>query len=188
MAESKGRVRRLVVGCLLTCGPLAAGAQARPGKAVPVPATPYDTTAPDSQRARTFQGCYALVLGAWSNERLIPERVSIAIPTHVMLDTSRLAQPELHSPLAATVRRPEGPDTLPRVHGWSPVGTDSIQFMAFGNQTSTVAIFLRRRGMNVLRGTARFFWDQVAIDPVTRRWLWETYPTANATMTTEPCP
>ena len=185
MATTKNRARPLLVGCLFVCGPLVAGAQARQ---VLMPASPYDTTAPDRQSARAFQGCYALVLGAWSNERQIPGRVSIAIPTRVILDTSRRAQPELHSPLAATVRRPGGPDTLPRVHGWSPVSADSIQFTAFNNQTSTVAIFLRRRGVNILRGTARFFWDQVATDPVSRRWLWESYPTADATMTAEPCP
>jgi hypothetical protein len=67
------------------------------------------------------------------------------------------------------------------------VGTDSVQVVAWHNGFSNVNLFLRRRAEGKLEGIARYFWDQIFQDPVTKRWLWEQYPAAPATLTAVPC-
>jgi len=76
--------------------------------------------------------------------------------------------------------------TVPRqtgfAPGWSPVGADSLQVLAWADGTSIVVFFLRRREGGALRGTARYFTDGVILDPTTRRWMWEAYPVAPASL------
>lgn len=132
-----------------------------------------------------FAGCYALHLGAWSDQRAPGSYV--AIPTRIRLDTARVErhQPGTQRPaesLAMSEKREA--ERRPR---WSPVGSDSLQVLAWSNGTSSVDLFLRRRAAGTLEGTARYLWDVVLRDPTTKRWLWERYPTAPATLTPAPC-
>lgn len=152
-----------------------------------VRATPHDTSAPDMKAARSLAGCYSLTVGGWSDESKIPGYVMVGIPSRVRLDTARHERYQPGFGLVVRTfesdnqRESEGP------RGWSPVGADSLQVLAWANRTSSVELFLQRRATGTLQGTARFFWDQIFIDPLTNRWLWEAYPTALATLSAEPC-
>lgn len=132
-----------------------------------------------------FAGCYALNLGAWSDQRAPGSYV--AIPTRIRLDTARVdrhqPEPQRSAGRLATGEEREE-ERRPR---WSPVGSDSLQLLAWSNGTSSVHLFLRRRAAGKLEGTARYFWDVIFLDPTTKRWLWERYPTAPATLTPVPC-
>lgn len=154
--------------------------------ALHVPASPFDTTSPNMNAARMIAGCYTVAIGAWSDERA-PGRF-VEIPSHIQLDTARndrrWAGFELVAHTPAVGRDWTGRD-LPAA--WSPVGADSLQVLAWHNGTSNLNLFLRRRAEGKLEGTARYFWDQIFLDPVTNRWLWERYPTASATLTVVPC-
>lgn len=150
-----------------------------------VRASPFDTAAPDMKAARALAGCYSLTVGAWSGEHAPGWYVTT--PSRIHLDTARL---ERHQPgfelVAQTFESGERRE-IESLRAWSPVGTDSLQVLAWTNSTSSVNLFLRRREADTLQGTARFFWDQIALDPVTKRWLWEQYPTAPAALSGVPC-
>jgi hypothetical protein len=153
--------------------------------AVPKSASPIDTASPNINAARVLAGCYSLAIGAWSDER--GPGWYVTIPSRIHLDTARLEPRRRGFEFVA--------QTLDSVRGrlveqrpaWSPVGTDSLQLLGWANGTSSVNLFLRRRTAGKLEGIARYFWDQIFLDPVTKRWLWERYPTAPATLTAVAC-
>ena len=186
-------MHRLMVGVVLVASAVAAcvrgnsrpTARDRAPASARTRASPYDTIPPDMQAARGLAGCYRLTVGPWSDARALGGQ--IAIPPHLHLDTARQ---ERRQPGFELVAQAPG-SGVPRGTGWppvwSPVGADSLQVRVWANQTSSVNLFLRRRAGRTLHGTARYFWDQVALDPVTKRWLWEQYPTAPATLSSEPC-
>lgn len=148
-------------------------------------ATPFDSTTPGTEAIRKLAGCYALTVGAWSDERAPGSYVTI--PSRIRLDTARV---DRHQPdtLGSPRRAVAGDEReLKGRPAWSPVGRDSLQVLAWANGTSAVHLFLRRRAAGRLEGIARFFWDVIYRDPVTKRWLWERYPTAPATLTAVPC-
>ena len=150
-----------------------------------VRAIPYDTAPPNLRMAQGLAGCYRLTVGPWSN----PEANGgqMPMPTRLHLDTTQTVRPYPGFALVATtpgfdVRRMSG--SLP---AWSPIGADSLQVLAWSTGTSSVTLFLRRRTAGMLQGTARYFTDAIALDPVTKRWLWEQYPTAPAQLESIPC-
>jgi hypothetical protein len=151
-----------------------------------VPASPFDTTSPNMNAARVIAGCYTVAIGAWSDERA-PGRF-VEIPSRIELDTARNGRRwpgfELVAHTPATGKDWSGRDQPP---AWSPVGADSLQVLAWHNGTSALHLFLRRQAARKLEGTARYFWDQIFLDSVTNRWLWEQYPTAPVTLTAVPC-
>jgi len=173
----------LVTGALTATAP-ASGQQGAP--AAPLErATPFDTTTPSASAIRMFAGCYALSLGAWSGQGAPGSYV--AIPTRIRLDTVRVdrhqseTQRPAGSPATSEEREAE------RRPAWSPVGSDSLQVLAWSSGMSSVHLFLRRRAAGKLEGTARYFWDVIFRDPTTQRWLWERYPTAPAILAPAPC-
>ena len=176
----------LVASLLAAC---ASGKQPSAREGAPAPTrmreSPFDTTPPNMKAARVLAGCYSVSVGAWSNERAVGAQA--AIPSRIQLDTARHNRPrpgfELVAQTIASGQRRE----VERLSSWSPVGADSLQVAAWANSTSSVDLFLRRRAEGVLEGTARYFWDQIFLDPVTKRWLWEGYPTAPATLTAVSC-
>jgi hypothetical protein len=149
-------------------------------------ASPFDPASPNMNAARAIAGCYTVAIGAWSDERAPSWRV--AVPSRIQLDTTRNDGGRHGFELVA--QTPDSGEGLgfKRRPAWSPVGTDSLQVLAWHNGTSDVNLFLRRRATGKLEGTARYFWDQIFLDPVTKRWLWERYPTAPASLTAVPCP
>ena len=150
-----------------------------------VSASPFDAASPNMKTAREFAGCYHLALGPWSDERA--PGWYVAIPTHIKLDTARNDRRRPGFELVAQAPGTGEKSATERRRAWSPVGTDSLQVLAWANSTSDVNLFLRKRAAGKLEGTARYFWDQILLDPVTKRWLWERYPTAPATLTAVPC-
>lgn len=153
--------------------------------ALPMRASPFDTASPNMNVAKGLAGCYSLAIGAWSDERA-PGRY-VTIPSRIQLDTVR---DDRHRPgfeLVAQSLDSGQKRGMERRPLWSPVGTDSLQLVAWANGTSDVNLFLRRRAAGKLEGTARYFWDQIFRDPVTKRYLWERYPTAPATLTAVAC-
>lgn len=175
------------VASVTACAPLNPPRATRNATAaLPAPASPFDTTSPNMNAAREFAGCYKVGIGAWSDERA-PGRF-VEIPSRIQLDTARNVRRwpgfELVAHTPATGKDWSGRDQPP---AWSPVGADSLQVLAWHNGTSNLHLFLRRRAAGKLEGTARYFWDQIFVDPVTNRWLWEQYPTAPVTLTAVPC-
>ena len=185
-------MRRLIwsIGCAVGVGTSCVSrnvphAVSRPRPAsVPVGASPYDTMPPDLTAARGLVGCYRLTVGPWSDQRGFTSQ--IAIPARLHLDTARHPRARVGFGLIAQAPGSDSVRGMAWPPAWAPVGRDSLQVRAWANQTSAVTLFLRRRA-GALRGTARYFWDQVALDPVTKRWLWEQYPTAPATLRSESC-
>ena len=182
---------RLCVGVTLStvaaCARFAPAQSGRVGGVIiaPVRASPYDTAPPNLQMAQRLVGCYRLTVGPWSN----PEANGgeMPMPARIHLDTTRTTRPFPGFALVATtpgfeVRRNSG-----ATPAWSPIGADSLQVIAWSTGTSSVTLFLRRRTAGLLQGTARYFTDAIALDPVTRRWLWEQYPTALAQLESAPC-
>ena len=148
-------------------------------------ASPFDTASPNMKSARVVAGCYSISVGAWSDERA--PGGNVALPSRIHLDTAR---DDRHRPgfeLVAETLAPKQERGMLRRPAWSPVGTDSLQVQAWANGTSSVNFFLRRRAAGKLEGTARYFWDQIFLDPVTKRWMWEGYPTAPAVLAAVPC-
>jgi hypothetical protein len=150
-------------------------------------ATPYDTTAPDMEAARAMLGCYSVSVGGWSDVSKIPGVAVVGLPSRIRLDTARHDRFRPGFELVARTLQPSTTSTKESLGGWSPVGADSLQLLAWANRTSSVELFLRQRAVGAFEGKARFFWDQIVIDPRTKRWLWEVYPTAPATLTEVPC-
>jgi hypothetical protein len=150
-----------------------------------MPASPFDTASPNMKVAQALAGCYSLAVGAWSDEH---ERGGwVTIPSSIQLDTARADRPLPGLALVARTPATGERRKMDLQPAWSPVGTDSLQVAAWGNGTSSINLFLRRRATGKLEGTARYFWDVIFRDPVTERWLWERYPTAPATLTAVPC-
>ena len=148
-------------------------------------ASPFDTTSPNMEAARAAAGCYSLAVGAWSDERAVVG--SVVIPSRIRLDTARHDRRRPGFELIAHVLASAPGRGGERLPAWSPVGADSLQVLAWANGTSSVNLFLRRRAAGTFEGTARYFWDQVFVDPLTKRWLWERYPTAPAILTAASC-
>ena len=151
----------------------------------PVRASPYDTAPPNLQMAQRLAGCYRLSVGAWSNPAA--NGGNMPMPTRVHLDTTRTARPFPRFRLVATTPGFEIQRKPSSTPAWSPIGADSLQVLAWSTGTSSVTLFLRRRAAGMLQGTARYFTDAIALDPVTKRWLWEQYPTAPARLESGPC-
>jgi hypothetical protein len=151
----------------------------------PVRASPYDTMPPDLQAARGLVGCYWLTVGPWSSQQGFTSE--IAIPSRLVLDTARHPRPTSGFGLVARALGSDSARRTPWPPAWAPVGADSLQVRAWANQTADVTLFLHRRAKGTLQGIARYFWDQIAVDPVTKRWLWEQYPMAPATLRPAPC-
>ncbi len=168
--------------CASNNQPAAAG---RSPAALGMSASPIDTTSPNMKAARVFAGCYSLAIGPWSDERAPGWYVTT--PSRIRLDTARFERRRPGFELVAQTLDSGQAGGIEQRPAWSPVGTDSLQLLAWANGTSSVNLFLRRRAPGKLQGTARYFWDQILLDPVTKRWLWERYPTAPATLTAVAC-
>ena len=185
--------RATVTVLLVTSAIAACASGSRPTSKGNVPAasrtrsSPYDTTSPDMKAAGALAGCYSLIVGGWSDESKIPGRVTVAIPSRIHLDIARNDRRRPGFELVARTFESDKQGGSESLRGWSPVGADSLQVLAWANQTSSVDLFLHRRAAGALQGTARFFWDQIFVDPLTKRWLWEVYPTAPATLSAVPC-
>lgn len=182
---------RCVWGALLTATLAAACGRGRSvtlaggQPAARVRPNPFDTMPPNMAAAQRMAGCYRVMLGPWSDERAVGAYVMV--PPLLHLDTARMADRAQGFELSARTPGKAEPNRAARMLAWSPVGADSVQVLAWGNQTSSVTLFLRLRSGTTLSGTARYFWDSIALDPVTKRWLWEQYPSAVATLTPTPC-
>ena len=176
----------IVASAVAACASSNQASSARRAPAELLPASPFDTTSPNMKAARMLAGCYSLAVGTWSDERAPGWHVTI--PSRIQLDTvrndSRRPGFELVARTPTTGMDGRGMERPP---AWSPVGTDSLQVVVWHNGTSDINLFLRRRAAGRLQGTARYFWDQIRLDPVTKRWLWEQYPTAPATLTAISC-
>ena len=175
-------VTSAIAACASSSRPLATG-----NAPAMVRATPHDTSAPDMKAARALAGCYSVTVGGWSDESKIPGYVTVGIPSRMRLNTARHERYQPGFELVARTYESDKRGGSESLRGWSPVGADSLQVLAWANQTSSVELFLRRRATGTLQGIARFFWDQIFIDPLTKRWLWEAYPTALATLSAAPC-
>ena len=146
--------------------------------------SPFDMAAPDMQAASRLVGCYAVTLGPWSNPQAHGGR--IPTPTRVDLLSDPHTRIYIGFRLVALTpgfadRREDFPPPA-----WGPVGGDSLQLRAWGDGTSSVFLFLRRQPDRELRGTARYFTDGHVVDG-TGRWMWETYPSASASLRPTPC-
>lgn len=136
--------------------------------------------------AGRMAGCYILALGPWSEPRAHGGRMPN--PTYVDLHTTQHERSRPGFQLVATTpgfTMMRG--SLGSPPAWSPVGSDSLQVLTWATGTSSVTLFLRQQPDRTLQGTARYFTDGVIVDPVTKRWLWEQYPTAQATLAPSPC-
>jgi len=128
-----------------------------------------------------------LIVGGWSDESKVPSYATVGIPSRIHLDTARHERRRPGLELVARTFESGKQLGSGSLREWSPVGVDSLQVVAWANQTSSVDLFLHRRAAGTFQGTARFFWDQIFVDPLTMRWQWEAYPTASATLRAIPC-
>lgn len=167
---------------LIAAIPPAAASQARSTE--PARRGPIDLAPPNIAATRRMFGCYTVSIGAWS----VPSAHGghIPVPTRAELDTGRHQSDASGFGLVARTPGFAVPRQTRFAPAWSPVGADSLQFALWSNGTSMVVMFLRRHGDGVLRGSARYFTDAIALDS-TGRWMWETYPAAPATLTRAPC-
>jgi hypothetical protein len=147
-------------------------------------ASPYDTAPPNLQMAQGLMGCYQLTVGPWSDSAA--NGGNIPMPARVHLDTTRTARPFPGFAFVATTPGFELRRNSGRSPVWSPIGADSLQVLVWSTGTSSVTLFVRR-GPKMLQGTARYFTDGIVLDPVTKRWLWEQYPSAPVQLTSLPC-
>ena len=161
----------------------ALAAQPLPQPEIPARPSPFDTAPPDMEAARRLAGCYSLTLGAWSNPRAHGGRIPAPPRVDLLLDslTSGFAGFRL---VAATPGFAARNDAFPLA--WSPVGSDSLQARVWRSAMSSVTVFLRKHSDGELRGTARYFTDGRAVDS-TGRWMWESYPTAKASLSRVDC-
>ena len=148
-----------------------------------IPRSPFDMSAPDMQAASRLIGCYALALGPWSN----PEARGGRIPAPSHVDLLSEAHTRIYIGFRLVARTPGFSDRREAFPpAWSPIGDDSLQVRAWADGSSSVMLFLRRQPDKELRGTARYFSDGLAVDS-TGRWMWETYPTATASLRPVQC-
>ena len=151
---------------------------------VSIRASPYHDAAPDMQAARLVVGCYALTVASWSDPSA--NGGHIPYPPRIELDTERrdlgqrAFQLVARTPGFPTERSSRFPP------GWSPVGADSLQVLAWNDGFSSVTLFVRRQPDGTLSGTARYFTDALVVDS-TGRWMWERYPTTPVTLRRTPC-
>lgn len=144
---------------------------------------PFDMAAPDMQAARRLIGCYSVTLGPWSDSRAHGDSVPVPSRLDLLADGHR----RIYIGFRLVARTPGFAAQLEAYPAaWSPIGDDSLQVRVWANGASSVALFLRRRSDEELRGTARYFIDALAVDSI-GRWLWETYPTATVSLRHVPC-
>ncbi len=194
-----GRIRRarhrVAVGCMLAsltawwAVPSVADAQGTI-RVETVPASdslprrsPFDVAAPNMQAASRLVGCYAVTPGTWVNAREGDNR--IPMPARIELTSERHRR--IYIGFGLMARTPQFAaqrDSFPPA--WSPIGADSLQLRAWADGSSSVMLFLRRQSDRELRGTARYFFDALAVDS-TGRWRWESYPAAPVSLTLEQC-
>ena len=144
---------------------------------------PFDMAAPDMQAAGRLVGCYAVTVGPWSDPQAHGD--GIPVPSRLELLSDRHTRIYIGFRLVART-----PGFSAQKEGfppaWSPIGEDSLQVRVWADGASSVALFLRRQSDEELRGTARYFSDARAVDD-TGRWMWETYPTATASLRPTQC-
>ena len=191
MPGTRQRATAVIIATLAACSAIPRGAGAQrvtmvetlpPGDTMP--RTPFDMGAPDMQAASRLVGCYALTLGPWSK----PLAPGDSVPVPSRLDL--LAEPHRRFFIGfrLVARRPgvsEQTEKFPAK--WGPIGTDSLQVQTWADGNRSLFLFLRRQPDRELRGTARYFTDYLAHDSTTGRWLWETYPTATASLRPAEC-
>lgn len=147
--------------------------------------TPFDTSALDTAAARRLAGCYAVYIGTWSDPRANGGR--IWAPAEIRLDTVRAPHARRGFGLVVETPGSVNPSHFAQPVQWAPVKRDSLQASIAADGTSDVAIFARRHADGTFTAIARYFTDAIARDPLTGRWLWETYPAAPVQLTPHAC-
>ena len=180
-----------VAASVAACGavPRAAGAQSILVETLPrenstVPRSPFDMAAPDMRAAARLAGCYAVTLGPWSN----PQARADTLPVPSRLDLLSDPHARIYIGFRLIARAPgfsAQREAFPPA--WGPIGEDSLQLRAWADGRSSVMLFLRRQSDKALRGTARYFSEARVVDSTTGRWMWETYPTATASLRPVQC-
>jgi hypothetical protein len=186
----RGAVILVIVPIVAACATVPRGAGAQRVTAVEtvvpdsMPSSPFAMDAPDMQAASRIAGCYTVTLGPWSDPRTqgdtipVPSRLDLLVEPHT----------RIYVGFRLVARRPGVSEQTERYPAaWSPIDADSLQIRAFGNGARSLFLFLRRQPDGELRGTARYFRDYLAHDSTTGRWLWETYPTATASLRPAKC-
>lgn len=145
--------------------------------------SPFDMAAPNMEAASRLAGCYDVTLGPWSNLPALAGQV----PTPARVDLTPDPHKRIYIGFRLVARTPGFADRLEQYPaGWGPVGSDSLQLRVWANGKSSVTLFMRRHPDNELRGVARYFTDGTTVDS-TGRWMWETYPTATASLRPTNC-
>jgi len=147
--------------------------------------TPYDTSALDTVAARRLAGCYTVQVGAWVDAHGVGR--PIWTPTEIRLDTTLAPHARPGSWLGVETPGAVKPSHFARPVHWAPVKHDSLQATIAASQTDGVTVFARRHANGTFTAIARYFTDAIATDYITKRWLWETYPTAPVRLTPHVC-
>jgi len=147
--------------------------------------SPYDTSALDTVAARRLAGCYTVQVGAWVDSHGVGR--PIWTPTRIRLDTALAPHARPGSWLSVETPGSVNPSHFAQPVHWAPVKPDSLQATIAASQTDAVTIFARRQADGTFTAIARYFTDAIARDYLTKRWLWESYPTAPVQLTPHAC-
>ena len=147
--------------------------------------TPFDTSALDTAASRRLAGCYTVHVGAWSDPHESVGR--IWTPHEIRLDTVPAPHAQPGSWLTVETPGSVNPSRFARAASWTPVERDSLQATIAAGQTNSVTIFAQRHADGTFTAIARYFFDVIARDYLTGRWLWESYPTAPVQLAAHAC-
>ena len=190
MLLTKARAGVIVVASVALCCavPTRARAQVTLVETVPrststTPRWPFSMDAPNMKAASRLAGCYALTLGPWSK----PEASGATISVPSRIDLTSDPHTRIYIGFRLVARTPGFADEREKYPpAWGPIGADSMQVRAWADGSSSLMLFLRRQRDGQLRGTARYFAAYRIVDS-TGRWMWETYPSAAASLRPAPC-
>jgi hypothetical protein len=108
-------------------------------------------------------------------------------PTEIRLDTAPAPHARPGSWLSVETPGAVNPSHFAQPVHWAPVKHDSLQATIAASQTDGVTVFARRHANGTFTAIARYFTDAIATDYITKRWLWEIYPTAPVQLTPHAC-